>query len=178
MEANIESRNAERACARNPRNNKKMAQRGRVIGKHQASRAMIVLPVADRPAKDDSAPMDVFIMVTRVIVRMIAHLANSSLLQCPVGFLAARVVAIIAVRPHFRAHRGCLIPASRALRRHPNSIHPSFSFSISISTTLKWQDIRVTHRPTRYLSGVRDPIFIRLQVLGSVPVSQAKVVVG
>ena len=66
MEANIESRNAERACARNPRNNKKMAQRGQVIGRHQASKAVTVLPVSDRPAEDDSAPMDVFIVATRV----------------------------------------------------------------------------------------------------------------
>ena len=134
-----------------------------------------VLPVVDRLVEDDSAPMDVFTVATRVIVRRTAYFINNSLLQHPMGFLAAKVVAAKEVWPYFRAHRGNLTLACRALRRHPDhytsSIHPSFSPSISINTALRHRDIRVTHRPTRYLPGVRDPIVIKLQVLGPVPVT-------
>ena len=148
---------------------------------HQASRAVVVLPVADHPTKDDSAPMDVFIVATIVTVRRTTHFASSSLLQCPVGFLAARVVATMVVWFHFRAHRGLPTPTSRALHRHLdhylNSIHPSFNLSISISTALKRRGTKLTHRITKHLPGVRDPIVIRPQVLGPVPVVQARVVV-
>ena len=122
-------------------------------------------------------PTDVFTMATKAIVRGTASFASGNLLQHPVGFLAAMIV-----QPHSRVHRGHLTLASRALRRYldhyHSSIHPNFNPSINISTTLKLQDIRDLHQPTRYLPGVRDPIIIRLQVLGPVPTAQVKVVAG
>ena len=134
---------------------------------------MVVLPVADRPTEDDSAPMDVFTVATRFIVGRTAYFASCSLLQHLVGFLAARVVVVMAIRPHFRAHRGLLTLANRTLRRHPDhylsSIQPSFSPSISISAALRRRDIKVTHRPTRYLLRVRGPTIIKHQVSGPVP---------
>ena len=81
VEANIKSRNAEHARPRNPGNNRKMTQRG-------SSGWKALGQVAYRPAEDDSAPMDVFTMATRVIVRRTAHFANSSLLQHLMGFLS------------------------------------------------------------------------------------------
>ena len=85
---------------------------GLVVGMHQASRAVVVLPVAGRPAEDDSASTDVSTMATRVIVKRTVHFASNSLLQHLVGYLAARVVVAMAVRPHFRVHQGHLTLAS------------------------------------------------------------------
>ena len=136
-----------------------------MVGKHQASRVVIVLPVMDQSVEDDSAHTDVSIVATRAIVRRTVHFASNSLLQLPVGFLATIVVAM-AIQPHFRVHRGHLTLTNQTLRRRPDryhsSIHPSFSPSISISTALRLQDIRDSHQPTRYLSEVRDPRVIRL----------------
>ena len=125
-----------------------------MVGRYQASRAMAVLPVADRPTEDDSAPMDVFIMTIRVIVRKTTHFTINSLLQHSVGFLAVRVVVAMVVWPHFRTHRGHLTLFNIALRHYPDhylsSINPSFIPSINISTVFRHRDVKVTHRPTRY----------------------------
>ena len=75
-----------------------------MVGRHQANRTVIVLPVVDRPVEDDSSLTDVFTVATRVIVRGTAHFISSSLIQQPVGFLAARVVVAMAVQPHFIVH--------------------------------------------------------------------------
>ena len=153
-----------------------------MVGSHQASRAVAVLPLADQLAEDDSASTDVFTTATRTIVRGIAHLASSSLFQHPVGFLAARVVIAMAIRPYFRVYRGHLTLVSRALRCRPDhyhsNIHPSFSPRTSISTALRLQDIRDSHLPARYILGVKDPRVIRLQVPKPVPVAQVRVMVG
>ena len=153
-----------------------------MVGRHQASRAVAVLPVADRPTEDDSTPMDVFTVATRIIVKRTVYFTNSNLLQHPVGFLAARVVAVMVVRPHFKAHRCRLTPASRALHHYPDrylsSIYPNFSLSININTALRCRGTRVTHRPTRHLLGVRDPIVLMSQVLGPVSIAQARVMIG
>ena len=141
-----------------------------LISLRHSSRAVTVLPVVDRSTEDDLAPVDVFTVATRVTIRRTAHFASNSLLQRPVGFLAARVVVATTVQLHFRVHRGHLTPANRALCCHPDhclgSVHPSFSLSISISTALRHWGTRVTHRPPRHLPGVRNPTVIRPQVPG------------
>ena len=79
-----------------------------MVGRHQASMVVAVLPLANQLVEDDSASTDVFTTATRTIVRGIARLASSSLLQHLVGFLAARVVVAMAIRPYFRVYRGHL----------------------------------------------------------------------
>ena len=71
-----------------------------MVGRHQASRVVAALPVADHPDEDDSIPMDVFTVATRVTIRRTGHFASSS----PMEFLATRVVVAMAARLHFRAH--------------------------------------------------------------------------
>ena len=65
---------------------------------------MVVFPLADCSAEEDSASIDLFTVATRVIVRRTAHFVSSGLFQHQVEFLAAKVTVVMVVWPHFRVH--------------------------------------------------------------------------
>ena len=102
-----------------------------MVGRHLANRVVAVLPVADHLTKDDLAPMDVFTVAIMVTVRKAAHFASSSLLQCLMRFLAARVMAAMTVQLHFRAHRGGLTPSNGALCCHPDHYLSSYTLILA-----------------------------------------------
>ena len=61
-----------------------------MVGRHQASRAVAILLVADHPVEDDLVHMDVFTVATRVITRRITYFTSNSLLQHKWGFWQPR----------------------------------------------------------------------------------------
>ena len=130
-----------------------------MASRHRARKVATALPVADRPDEDDSVPMGVFTMTTRVTVRRTAHFASSNLLCRSVGFLVTMIV-----RLHFRVCRGYLTLVSRVLHHHPDHHLSSICPSISTSIVLRRRGTRVTHRATRHLLGARDPTTTRPQV--------------